>query len=530
MPTYTYSRFSTDRQTEASIIDQQRACRELAQRKGWKIAAEFTDEGISGAAFGNRPGVLRLLETVCAGDLLLVADLSRLARSQELAPTIERLRFKGVRVISALDGFDSDSPQARMQAGLSGIMSDELRASIRMRVHLALETRAKEARATGGRSYGYDSQGEPVEAEAKIVRELFERYASGEAMKAIADDFNVRGVPSPGANWNRKARRKDGRWLISALHAILHNERYIGRVVWNRSVWVKDPDSGKRVRRERPRSEWIVNEGPALIDEHTWQRSQARLTERATLYTGGPGGQPRYLLSGILQCSICHGRLIITGAKGSHYYCSTHRQGGPAACRMGIGVRRDVAEDLILQPIKEGLLSREAIAKAVQIIRQLHRQHRAAAAQDTPPDVERLQSRVKYYEGLIAADPECERELAPVLDRLRGEISTAKRKAWLQASEMLTGEELPAERAYVEHVERMGELLSGKNVAAAREMLRQTLGDVPVMPNETGEHLIAVVGINPVPLLRAAGLDASNGSGGLLWNQSTVHLVRAASA
>jgi site-specific DNA recombinase len=184
MPTYTYSRFSTDRQTEASIIDQQRACRELAERKGWKITAEFTDEGISGAAFGNRPGVLRLFETACAGDVVLVADLSRLARSQDLAPTIERLRFKGVRVIGVLDGFDSDSPQARMQAGLSGIMSDELRASIRMRTHLALETRAKGARATGGRSFGYDSRVSPIEEEATLVREIFERYASGEPMKA----------------------------------------------------------------------------------------------------------------------------------------------------------------------------------------------------------------------------------------------------------------------------------------------------------------------------------------------------------
>jgi len=41
--------------------------------------------------------------------------------------------------------------------------------------------------------------------------------------------------------------------FISALNAMLQNERYSGRLYWNRSTWVKDPDSGKRVRRERPK-------------------------------------------------------------------------------------------------------------------------------------------------------------------------------------------------------------------------------------------------------------------------------------
>jgi hypothetical protein len=69
-------------------------------------------------------------------------------------------------------------------------------------------------------------------------------------MRVIANDLNARGVPSPGARWNRSERRHDGRWLTSALHAMLRNERYVGRLYWNRSSWVKDPDFGLRVRRE----------------------------------------------------------------------------------------------------------------------------------------------------------------------------------------------------------------------------------------------------------------------------------------
>lgn len=90
-----------------------------------------------------------------AGDVVVAVHTDRLARSQDLAPLVERLRFRGVHVLTVQDGFDSASPQARMQAGLSGIMSEEYRASIRVRTHSALAMRAKNGTATGGRAYGY---------------------------------------------------------------------------------------------------------------------------------------------------------------------------------------------------------------------------------------------------------------------------------------------------------------------------------------------------------------------------------------
>ena len=62
-----YSRYSTDRQNESSIADQVRVCSEYAQRQDWQVVERFTDEGISGAAVGNRPGVLKLQECrICA--------------------------------------------------------------------------------------------------------------------------------------------------------------------------------------------------------------------------------------------------------------------------------------------------------------------------------------------------------------------------------------------------------------------------------------------------------------------------------
>lgn len=43
---------------------------------------------------------------------------------------------------------------------------------------------------------------------------------------------------------------------------MLNNELYIGKLIWNRLRYVKDPDTGKRVSRENPASEWLIREVP----------------------------------------------------------------------------------------------------------------------------------------------------------------------------------------------------------------------------------------------------------------------------
>jgi site-specific DNA recombinase len=169
-----------ERQSEASIADQYRVCRQFAEQRGWTVVAEHSDEAISGAALGNRPGAQRALAEARSGDVLLIMDLTRLARSQDVAPMITRLRHRGVRVMGAQDGFDSDTRHARMQAGLSGIMSEEFRLMVSDRTRSALELRARTGQPTGGKAY----------EDPEIVREIFKRFADGESMKTIASDLN----------------------------------------------------------------------------------------------------------------------------------------------------------------------------------------------------------------------------------------------------------------------------------------------------------------------------------------------------
>ena len=144
-------------------------------------------------------------------------------------------------------------------------LAQKTRRGLRVRVEAGLSG--------GGNSYGYRvvrrllADGTPVTgereidlAEAAIVARIFTEYATGQAPRKIAARLNAEGIPGPRGAWsgstiNGSQQRRNG---------ILNNELYLGRLVWNRQRFVKDPETGKRVSRANPEGEWITSEVPEL--------------------------------------------------------------------------------------------------------------------------------------------------------------------------------------------------------------------------------------------------------------------------
>ena len=105
----------------------------------------------------------------------------------------------------------------------------------------------------------------------------------------------------------------------------INNELYVGRLIWNRLRYIKNPDTGKRLSRLNPPEEWIVTEVPELriVDDALWQAVKARQRELTEKYANvieavrnananRPNGvrRPRHLLSGLLQCGVCGGPYV----------------------------------------------------------------------------------------------------------------------------------------------------------------------------------------------------------------------------
>src|SRR5262249_3365335 len=121
------------------------------------------------------------------------------------------------------------------------------------------------------------------EAEAAVVRRIFEEYAAGDGMRAIVRRLNAERVPSP----------PGGGWAGTAVRKLLQNEVYIGRRHWNRTERIKDSESGKRVAHSRGRSEWVVAEDEAwrIVPQPLWEAAQALREQRAAMYQRTPDGR-----------------------------------------------------------------------------------------------------------------------------------------------------------------------------------------------------------------------------------------------
>ncbi|MDA5092860.1 recombinase family protein [Aliiroseovarius sp. KMU-50] len=79
----------------------------------------------------------------------------------------------------------------------------------------------------------------------------------------------------------RKTTKNPGEKIVKDIKrgtGILNNELYIGRLIWNRQRFIKDPNTGKRQARLNPPEDWIVEEVSDLriIDQVFWEAVKAR--------------------------------------------------------------------------------------------------------------------------------------------------------------------------------------------------------------------------------------------------------------
>ena len=145
-----YARYSSSNQRAASIEDQLRDNFALAARLGLGEPMIYTDSEISGER-RDRPGYVRLLRDAQAAlfQVLIVWDLKRLSRAEDLPQLLARFRFWGVRVITC-DGFDSDQEGADIRGWVDGMIGNKYLRDLAKATHRGLTGRAMEGASAGG--------------------------------------------------------------------------------------------------------------------------------------------------------------------------------------------------------------------------------------------------------------------------------------------------------------------------------------------------------------------------------------------
>ncbi len=363
-----YARYSSDNQRDASITDQLRMCRLRAEKEGWTVVEEYTDHAISGSSMILRPGIQALISDSARGrfDMIMAEAMDRLSRDQEdIAGIFKRMTYADVKMFTLSEG-----EITHLHVGLKGTMNALFLKDLADKTRRGLRGRVEDGKSGGGLCYGYDvvkkfdASGEAVrgdrtinEAEAGIVRRIFADYLDGKSSRTIAMALNREGVPGP----------QGSEWGPSTIHGnpkrgtgILNNELYIGKLVWNRLRYIKDPDTGRRVSRLNPESEWVVHEVPELrlIDQDVWdavKERQNRLAYDVVETSPNPLNdrrRPKHLFAGLVKCGCCGGgySMISKDLLG----CATARNKG--TCDNRLNIRRDALEASILNGLRKHLM------------------------------------------------------------------------------------------------------------------------------------------------------------------------------
>jgi len=315
-----YTRVSTEKQAEKyGIPSQIEAQRKRCLEKGWTPVIDgdkdaFIDDGYSGAEL-DRPALNRLRQAAKEGrvDVVLSYDPDRLSRKLYHQMILaEEFEKQGIKLEFVTQDMGT-SPEDRMFFNMRGLVAEYEREKIRERTIRGSREKARQGKvvSAGVVPFGFRYNKEKATLEedsekAQTLRLILYTFANENlSLQRLADRLNRLRVPTP---------KGGDRWRASTLSIMLRNEVYIGKMHQFRQYRVEP-----RLRRQpstrnkktshvlRPREEWITVEVSSLVPNELFEAVQRKLKTNAELSRRNT--KREYLLSGLLYCSQCGGRM-----------------------------------------------------------------------------------------------------------------------------------------------------------------------------------------------------------------------------
>lgn len=288
----------------------------------------------------------------------------RTGSQSDIASIYQQLQFARIPIETVTDG-----TMEEMHIGLKGKMNALFLKDLAKKTREGLRGRALAGKSAGGLTYGYravrafDAEGERIRGdreihpeEAAVVVRILKAYAAGRSPKKIAEQLNAEGVPGP----------RGGAWGASTIHGnrlrgtgILNNELYVGKQVWNRLSYAKDPMTGKRVSRMNLEDAWEVTEIPELriVGDDLWQAVRSRQGALVSAGTSVPvwdRRRPKFLFSGLMRCGCCGGGFAKVSQNA--FGCSQARNKGRAICANMRVIKRVDLESRVLNALEHHLM------------------------------------------------------------------------------------------------------------------------------------------------------------------------------
>lgn len=549
-----------DNKSNARQIDR---AKEYAESKGFVVSEEhiFSDDGISGAEFKNRPGLSNLRLHASEFDAVIMSEISRLGRDSSRTPLeVIGLREQDVKIFYYLTDEEEKANDATsiLMMQIRTFTAEVEREKIAQRVSDALMRKAKKGYVTGGPVYGYDivainaksANGELVKShsdyrinpsEATVINAIFKMYKDGHGYKKIALALNG---DSSKKHVELRANYLDGMtpdpskksksWSFTQVRNILSRDKYNGFVTYGKTKSVYRGGSKKTESKE----DYIKASRPDLkiIDDELWNIVQLRRKESADAYSASKGGplpfsgsvgstkDSKFLLSSLGSCSECGSSIVSLGGTSGYgntrkqyykYGCSGRHNKGDSFCSNDHKVWLDDLDNDFLIAIKSQVLSSEAIEYVIQQAQKIIMDHKSSGPNKLDGISKELSAVVRDIEKLIELSMKVNNS-----DAIAEKISKKEEdKLWLQyEKERLSSIDkrsaFEPEEIRLALNERMTSFksLMKDNVSSARKALKALLPKkVIIRPVvRDGKKTLTFEGVTTVGALAALDDDEEN--------------------
>jgi site-specific DNA recombinase len=433
-----------------------------ASAYGYRLVEVFADLDFSGRKGAKaRPAFTTMLERRDEFDLIIVPKLSRFGRSmKDNLAAYDLLEGSGVGIAFLDLRMDTTTSGGKLMRNVLTALAEYESDLISERWKDTHRYLAKNGRHLGGVTvpFGYqyaDKQLSPHPTQAPEARLIFERFAAGWGLRAIARDLNERGVTG---------QRGSKVWNQSRIVRILDNPTFAGY---------------RHYGDELTEGQW-----EPLIDRELWER--VRLTRMATkasrpaLNRKGKGGS---LLSELLTCT-CGApmwRSTTSNPARSTYECSKSARKREGECRAG-GVAAGRVENIVT----EAFMERIAAPFAAHVRTAPDKAFRAASPKvDSTAQLAVIDRKLETLVRLMLASPgpatdAIFRRQAEALEAERAEVSIqAAREGVASRATRARADSLDELRARAADLRAVW---AAATVSERNEMLRTAINSVRVLP------------------------------------------------
>ncbi|RBP58456.1 DNA invertase Pin-like site-specific DNA recombinase [Alkalibaculum bacchi] len=360
-----YARVSTDSEEQLSSYKSQVMYYEdlVNSRKDWILVDIYADEAITGTQVTKREDFQRMINDCMDGkiDMVITKSISRFARNT--LDTLKYVRMLKERNIAVF--FEEENINTMTMDGelllviLSSVAQQEVE-NISANVKKGLKMKMKRGELVGFASclgYDYDIIDKSIsinEAEAEIVRYIFERYTEGAGAYVIAKELTKLGY---------KTKYGNSQWHDTGVLGIIKNEKYKGDVLQGKTFTV-DPISKRRLDNHGEEDQFYVKDHhEPIISEEVFDKAQAILSKRGAKHRGVQNGKRekysrKYAFSSMLECAFCGSNLSRrnwhSGTKNKKviWQCVTATKKGKKYCPLCKAIEEKIIEDAFVESYK----------------------------------------------------------------------------------------------------------------------------------------------------------------------------------